>query len=174
MITSDEFTSIINMASEVLPFSKKFSDSAIVLMYMTLPAKAREELTPEQLIYACSQRMLDPDPPKELPLHLALLRYLYRLENGNANIAWGLKPSLQERMQRPDVFHRDARSLAELDPAEAKARAAEELRLAGGGGRPSSNRPEAQVFRAPRPGDQSPQNGQAVAQGNGLAQLAGW
>jgi hypothetical protein len=40
--------------------------------------------------------------------------------------------------------------------------------------RPSSNRPEAQVFRAPRPGDQSPQNGQAVAQGNGLAQLAGW
>ncbi len=169
MITSDDFTSIINMASEVLPFCKKFSDSAIVFMYATFPAKAREELNPEHLIYACSQRMLDPDPPKEPSLHLALLRYLYRLENGSANIDWGLKPSLQERMQRPDVFHRDARTLAELDPAQAQARAAEEIRLAGGGDRHSSNRPEAQVFRAPRPGEQ-----QAVAQADGLAQFAGW
>lgn len=64
--------------------------------------------------YAAAQLLLDPDPPKELPVHLALLRYLYRLENGTPNFRWGLKGDLEQRMLKPSEFHR------ELRPGEAQ------------------------------------------------------
>jgi hypothetical protein len=117
MISSDFFTSTITCLSEVLPFGKKLSTEAACILWMTFPAAAKSQLTPEMLQFAVAQRLLDPDPPKEVPLHLGLLRYVYRIENGAPNISWGLKADLRQRMAAPDVFHQVAASAALLDAA---------------------------------------------------------
>jgi hypothetical protein len=36
---------------------------------------------------------------------MQLLNYVFRNENGRANVSWGLKADLPERMQRPNVFN---------------------------------------------------------------------
>ena len=51
--------------------------------------------------------------PQELPTHLALCRYLYRLENDMPKFAWGLRQDLPERMARPG-FHALPASQADL------------------------------------------------------------
>jgi hypothetical protein len=56
-------------------------------------------------MYAAAQRMLDPDPMEELPLPMQLLNYVFRNENGRANVAWGLKADLADRMANPDRFN---------------------------------------------------------------------
>jgi hypothetical protein len=65
--------------------------------------------------------MLDPEPPKEIPLHLSLLRYLYPLENNRGAVERGLRPDLAERMKRPEVFH-------DPQPARHEQKSAHELR----------------------------------------------
>ena len=72
---------------------------------MTFPEKAKQELTREVWLYAAGQRRLDPNPPEDVPLDLQLLNYVFRNENGRANVEWGLKADLPERMQRPHVFN---------------------------------------------------------------------
>jgi hypothetical protein len=71
------------------------------------------ELTPRHLMYAAEQFVQDPNRPRELPTHLALLRYLYRLENGLPNFTWGLRQDLPERMAHPG-FHPLPASQADL------------------------------------------------------------
>ena len=90
---------------EILPFGKRLSAEAIGILWLTFPATAKATLTPAQLQFAVAQRLLDPNPPAEVPIHISLLRYLYRIENNSPNVAWGLKADLPQRMQRPDLFH---------------------------------------------------------------------
>jgi hypothetical protein len=128
MITADFFNSTITCLSEVLPFGKRLSVEAAGILWITFPAAAKADLTPGMLQFAVTQRLLDPDPPKEVPIHIGLLRYCYRLENGTPNVAWGLKADLRERMARPDVFHLVATSAAMVDAAALpEARAARQL-----------------------------------------------
>lgn len=105
MITQEDFCSVMQALSRTLPRFKAWDETAMALAWMTFPEKAKQDLTREILLYAAGQRRLDPAPPEEIPLDLQLLNYVYRNENGRANVGWGLKADLPERMSRPNVFN---------------------------------------------------------------------
>jgi hypothetical protein len=105
MITEQEFADVLQALSRTLPRFKPWDSTAMALAWMTFPEKAKQELTREVWLYAAGQRRLDPDPPEDVPLDLQLLNYVFRNENGRANVEWGLKADLPERMQRPHVFN---------------------------------------------------------------------
>jgi hypothetical protein len=104
-LSSDAFITTLVGLSDALPRGKRMNEAAYGLLWTTFPARAKELLTPEIWLYAAAQRLLDPDPMDELPLPQQLLQYVFRLENGRPNMAWGLKADLSERMARPDLFH---------------------------------------------------------------------
>jgi hypothetical protein len=97
-------------------FGRELDETALMLAWITFPEKAKHELGTQHLEYAAAQLLLDPEPPKDTPAHLLLLRYVYRLENGQPNLEWGLKADLASRMQLPGKFH-PATPLAQATPA---------------------------------------------------------
>lgn len=105
MLQLEHFISTLNALQEALPRGKRLGEATYALMWATFPAKAKEELTPEVWMYAAAQRLLDPDPMEDLPLPMQLLNYVFRNENGRANVSWGLKADLPERMANPDRFN---------------------------------------------------------------------
>ncbi len=105
MLSFEHFTATLGALTEALPRGKRMAEATFALMWATFPAKAKEDLTPEIWMYAAAQRLLDPDPMEDLPLPMQLLNYVFRNENGRANVAWGLKADLPERMARPDCFN---------------------------------------------------------------------
>lgn len=99
-ITTAELKSTLRDLCELLPFQARLSDGALALAWSTLPLAVIEQLDAEHLHYAAGQLLLDPHRPKDMPLHLQLLRYLYRLENDQPNLIWGLRSDLRQRMGR--------------------------------------------------------------------------
>lgn len=104
-ITPEHFTRTIQGVIALRPFSKALPESAILLAWGTFPIEAKRQLTNDHLTFAATQLMLDPEPDPRAPVHLALLRYLYKLENGWFNLSWGLKDDLSTRMAQPSTFH---------------------------------------------------------------------
>jgi hypothetical protein len=105
VLSLEHFSATMGALTEALPRGKRMGEATYALMWATFPAKAKEDLTPEIWMYAAAQRLLDPDPMEDLPLPMQLLNYVFRNENGRANVSWGLKLDLPERMQRPHVFN---------------------------------------------------------------------
>lgn len=105
MLQLEHFISTLNALQEALPRGKRLGEATYALMWATFPAKAKQDLTPEIWMYAAAQRLLDPDPMEDLPLPMQLLNYVFRNENGRANVSWGLKADLPERMANPDRFN---------------------------------------------------------------------
>ena len=105
MITQEDFGKVLQALSRTLPRFKPWDETAMALAWMTFPEKAKQELTREIWLYAAGQRRLDPSPPDDVPLDLQLLGYVFRNENGRANVEWGLKLGLPDRMSRPHVFN---------------------------------------------------------------------
>lgn len=97
-ITAKDFAGAVAAISELLPYAKRPSPDAQLLLWTTLPNQVQQDLTSHHLAYACAQLLLDPARPQELAIPVALLRYLYRLENGLPNFSWGLRPDLAQRM----------------------------------------------------------------------------
>jgi hypothetical protein len=104
-ISSEQFGRVLLGLQRLKQFGRELDESALMLAWLTFPEKAKQELTQDHLAYAAGQLLLDPDPPKETAVHLALLRYVYRLENGQPNLEWGLKADLDSRMKLPGKFH---------------------------------------------------------------------
>lgn len=88
-----------------LPYGKKLTNEEVQFLWLLLPADVKAAVTDEMWAYGCSQRMLDPDPSKELPLHLQVLSYLFRIRDGQPAFDWGVKADLQHRMALPSCFH---------------------------------------------------------------------
>jgi hypothetical protein len=118
MITQEDFGKVLQALSRTLPRFKPWDETAMALAWMTFPEKAKQELTREVWLYAAGQRRLDPNPPEDVPLDLQLLNYVFRNENGRANVEWGLKADLPERMQRPHVFNPQPQPGAVVLPPE--------------------------------------------------------
>jgi hypothetical protein len=104
-LTHAHFARTLAGIADVLPYGKAVTKPGLLLSWQTFPEQAKAELTNDHLSYASGQYLMDPDRPKDQPIHLALLRYLYRLENGSPNFAWGLKLDLPARMANPTQFH---------------------------------------------------------------------
>ena len=105
MLSLEQFSVTLGALSEALPRGKRMAEATYALLWATFPAKAKEDLTPEIWMYAAGQRLLDPDPLDDVPLPMQLLNYVFRNENGRANVEWGLKADLPERMARAHVFN---------------------------------------------------------------------
>ena len=97
-ITAKDFAGAVGAISELLPYAKRPSVDAQLLLWTTLPIQVQQELSSHHLAYASAQLLLDPARPQELAIPVALMRYLYRLENGLPNFNWGLRPDLAQRM----------------------------------------------------------------------------
>jgi hypothetical protein len=121
-LTYDSFSQTLEALNSVLPFAKAINPQAWLLLWGTFPQHAKEHVTPAMWSYAAGQRLMDPEPAKELAIHLQLLRYLYRLENGIPNFTWGLKLDLSQRMSHAGCFYPEPRSLADQVAAEGSPR----------------------------------------------------
>jgi len=128
MITLEDFQAAVTSLLQLLPMQRQLTPAALVLAWDTFPASARRDLSGDMLRFAVSQRLLDPDPPKDQAPHLALLRYLYPTEHNRPVFDRGLRGDLRERMRQPEVFHDPAP--ARLEQAAAQGQAP---RLPGGG-----------------------------------------
>ena len=123
MISLQQFQVAITSLMQILPMAKPLSAPALVMAWDTFPERAKIDLTDEILLYAVQQRILDPEPPKGVAAHVALLRYAYpvdrtiRRERGEEVVSdqpmvdRGLRRDLAQRMTAPDRFH---------DPAPAR------------------------------------------------------
>lgn len=118
MISNDDFQAAMTGLLQMLPMHRQMTGPALVLAWDTMPITARLQLDVESLQWACSQRLMDPNPPKELALHLSLLRYVYPLENDRAKVELGLRQDLAERMADPDRFHDPAPARQEYQQAK--------------------------------------------------------
>lgn len=112
-ITPADYAEVLDALAELVPFVRRPSTNALALLWSSLPAAVVQELTPRHLMYAAEQFVQDPRRREQLPTHLALLRYLYRLEGDLPNVAWGLRQDLPQRMARPG-FHPLPASQADL------------------------------------------------------------
>ena len=117
MITIEDFQVALSSLVQLLPRQRTLEPDALVTAWSKFPERAKIDLTDEILLYAVQQRFLDPEPSKELPIHLNLLRYCYpvnriiRRERGEELIFdqpmcdRGLRRDLAQRMAAPDQFH---------------------------------------------------------------------
>jgi hypothetical protein len=91
--------------SSLLPYGKKITDEEALFTWAMLPESVKTSVSNEIWMYACAQRRMDPEPDKELPLDIQLLRYVYRVRDGQPAFDWGLKQDLPQRMAMGGQFH---------------------------------------------------------------------
>ena len=91
--------------SSLLPYGKKITDEEALFTWAMLPESVKVSVTDEMWVYACAQRRMDPNPDKELSLDIQLLRYVYRVRDGQPAFDWGLKTDLPQRMAMGGQFH---------------------------------------------------------------------
>jgi hypothetical protein len=128
VISLQQFQVAITSLMQILPMAKPLSAPALVMAWDTFPERAKIDLTDEILLFAVQQRVLDPEPPKGMAPHVALLRYAYpvdrtvRRERGEEVVSdqpmveRGLRRDLAQRMTAPDRFHDPAPARREQAP----------------------------------------------------------
>lgn len=105
MITVNDFTKAISGMIECLPFQKVISENGLIFAWLSFPEAAKQQLLPVHLAYACTQRVLDPDPDLNRAIHIQLLVYLYPVINGAACTDRGLRAEIADRLKDPHRFH---------------------------------------------------------------------
>ena len=130
MINIKQFHAAVTSLMQLLPMSKQLTGSALTMAWDTFPERAKIDLTDEILLFAVQQRVLDPEPPRGMAPHVALLRYAYpvdrtiRRERGEDVISdqpmvdRGLRKDLAQRMAAPDHFHDPAPARKEQAPPQ--------------------------------------------------------
>jgi hypothetical protein len=106
MITESQFFQALHTLCEVLPFSKQLSPESKAALWDMFPERAKRDLNPGDLRWAMEQRLLDPDPPREMAMSTVFLHYCYPKRDG-----W---PALDAGPRR-----RDPRDLATWVPGQA-------------------------------------------------------
>jgi len=164
VITLEEFQAAITSLLQLLPMQRPLTPAALVLAWDTFPANAKRDLSGMVLQFCVIQRLMDPAPPKELALHMALLRYAYPLENDRPATERRLRADLVERMAAPDRFH---------DPAPVRhEQAPQRPRLPGSGRQWHPSQMTAEERAAHIQGVAAAM--QRLRDGGGLPQCRGW
>jgi hypothetical protein len=124
MISHSDFSAAITGMMQCLPFQKTISGDGLVFAWISFPEDAKAQLEPIHLAYACTQRVLDPEPDLNRAVHIQLLMYLYPVVNGVPVTQHGLRQDISERLQQPHRFHplstRAEAQLPVLPPAPAQ------------------------------------------------------
>ena len=94
----------LRTVSGFLPYAKKLADDEIKFLWLLIPQQVKDDVSDDVWAYACNQRLLDPNPDKEQALHLQMLKYVYRVRDGQPAFDWGLKEDLRQRMSAGAVF----------------------------------------------------------------------
>ena len=130
MIECEEFMAFMSGMQQLNPMAKVLSESALVTAWRLFPDRAKLDLDDEMMLYAAHQLMLDPDRPRDVEPHMALLRYLYpvkrstRTERGQEVVTIlpiydrGLRHDLASRMANPEQFHELVRTFPEHTSSE--------------------------------------------------------
>ena len=105
MLTAADFFNLLAGLVESLPQHKALSERGLAFAWVTFPDAAKQQLSVEQLSYAATQRLLDPEPNQRLALHIQLLTYLYPLRDGLPATDRPVRHDLAARMQSPHTFH---------------------------------------------------------------------
>jgi hypothetical protein len=131
VIEVEEFQAFMSGMQQLNPMAKTLTASALVTAWGLFPSRAKLDLDSEMLLYAAQQLTLDPDRPRDIELHVAIMRYLYpvrrstRTERGQEVVTLlplyerGLRHDLAHRMANPEQFHELVRTLPEHTPADA-------------------------------------------------------
>ena len=82
MIKSEHFFAALHVLSEVLPYQKQLSPETRGALWELFPPEAKRDLTPADLQWAVSQRLIDPNPPREMAVSFVFLHYLYPRRDG--------------------------------------------------------------------------------------------
>ena len=82
MIKSEHFFAALHVLSEVLPYQKQLSPETRGALWELFPPEAKRDLTPADLQWAVSQRLIDPNPPREMAVSFVFLHYLYPKRDG--------------------------------------------------------------------------------------------
>jgi hypothetical protein len=116
-ITIHDWAPAIGVLCAAVSTLKTPSDDDLANSWRLLHPAAKIGFTPQSLDFAVRQRLLDLEAPRDLALHVALLRYVFpvcrivRHERGRdvnqdeAILTRGPRPDLAERMAEPDRFH---------------------------------------------------------------------
>lgn len=107
-LDNEHFVRTLLGLQQLSKFAKPLGEAGLALAWASFPEQAKRELNNAAWSFAAAQYLLDPEPPKEMPIHVAMLRYLYRNRDGVAALDWGLKPDLASRMKLPGYFHKPA------------------------------------------------------------------
>lgn len=130
MISTMDFTASMGFLAEMLPMQRTLTQEALAMSWETMPNAAKIHLTPESLSFAVKQRLLDPAPPKDVALHIGLLRYVFPIERTTKRdrgeeisadrviLENGPKQDLPQRMADPDRFHDPAPARQEYQQAK--------------------------------------------------------
>lgn len=102
---SKQFHLGLRAVTAAQPYGKKLQDDEIAFLWMMLPGSVKEQVSSDVWAYACNQALLDPAPNKDLPVHMRILSYVFRIENENPNFTWGLKGDLRDRMANAAQFN---------------------------------------------------------------------
>ena len=94
----------------VMPYAKKMQDEEISFLFMLLPDQVKKEVTDEVWVTAV-KKYLDNKPTDDIAVHLKILSYVYRNENGKPNFDWGFKDEVKDLLPA-------ASNLKELPHAE--------------------------------------------------------
>lgn len=132
MITDLDFTASMGFLAEMLPMQRALTPEALAMAWETLPPAAKINLTPASLAFAVKQRLLDPQPLKEVALHIGLLRYVFPVERTTTRergedviadrviLEHGPRKDLAQRMAHPDRFHDPGPARQEYVPSSAR------------------------------------------------------
>lgn len=82
MIESEHFFAALHVLSEVLPYQKQLSPETRGALWELFPPEAKRDLTAADLQWAVSQRLIDPNPPREMAISFVFLHYLYPKRDG--------------------------------------------------------------------------------------------
>ena len=92
------FVTGLRALSAILPYSKKIQDDEAQFLWLALDQQVKTQVSDEMWAYAVGRRMNEEEAPKELAIHLQVLRHVYRCENGKPNLNWGLKPEVEQKL----------------------------------------------------------------------------
>lgn len=105
MLDRGHFIHALVGAVETLQWGKTLTERGLAFAWVTFPEKAKGEITNDMFTYACTQRILDPEPRDKQGLHIQLLFYLYPTRDGVPDLKAGLRKDLHQRMADPSTFH---------------------------------------------------------------------
>jgi hypothetical protein len=77
VIEVEEFQAFMSGMQQLNPMAKTLTAPALVTAWGLFPSRAKLDLDSEMLLYAAQQLTLDPDRPRDIELHVAIMRYLY-------------------------------------------------------------------------------------------------